>query len=180
MEAKLAVYQLSAPCTTCNGGGMNGFFDFLKANPEKKAQRQQNRLVRQEQRQQKRVTRQELRSQKGGNIFERNNITVGSTLERATQLLNLAGGAANVISAFKSGQPVRVNGEELSDEERQYVYETAIARQNGTLTENSSNDMFQQLLLAKMLDDNKKDNTPLYIGLGVAALLVVVLMMNKK
>ena len=31
-----------------------------------------------------------------------------------------------------------------------------------------------------MLDDNKKDNTPLYIGLGVAALLVVVLMMNKK
>ena len=180
MEAKLAVYQLSAPCTTCNGGGMNGFFDFLKANPEKKAQRQQTRLVRQEQRQQKRVTRQELRSQKGGNIFERNNITVGSTLERATQLLNLAGGAANVISAFKSGQPVRVNGEDLSDEERQYVYETAIARQNGTLTENSSNDMFQQLMLAKMLDDNKKDNTPLYIGLGVAALLVVVLMMNKK
>ena len=127
MEAKLAVYQLAAPCTTCNGGGMGGFFDFLKANPEKKAQRQQ-----------KRVTRQELRSQKGGNIFERNNITVGSTLERATQLLNLAGGAANVISAFKSGQPVRVNGEELSDEERQYIYETAIARQNGTLTENSS------------------------------------------
>ena len=53
MEAKLAVYQLAAPCTTCNGGGMGGFFDFLKANPEKKAQRQQNRLVRQEQRQQK-------------------------------------------------------------------------------------------------------------------------------
>ena len=47
MEAKLAVYQLAAPCTTCNSGGMSGFFDFLKANPEKKAQRQQNRQIRQ-------------------------------------------------------------------------------------------------------------------------------------
>ena len=179
MEAKLAVYQLAAPCTTCNSGGMGGFLDFLKANPEKKAQRQQNRQIRQEQRQQNRVIRQELREKKGGNIFQRNNITAGTTLERLTQLVDLAGGAANVINSFKNGQPVRVNGEDLSPEEQEYVYKTAVARQNGTLNESNSNSMFQQLMLAKMLDDNKKDNTPLYIGLGAAALIVIVLMMKK-
>ena len=168
MEAKLAVYQLAAPCTTCNSGGMGGFLDFLKANPEKKAQRQQNRVI-----------RQELREKKGGNIFQRNNITAGTTLERLNQLVDLAGGAANVINSFKSGQPVRVNGEDLSPEEQEYVYKTAVARQNGTLNESNSNSMFQQLMLAKMLDDNKKDNTPLYIGLGAAALIVIVLMMKK-
>lgn len=179
MEAKLAVYQLAAPCTTCNSGGMSGFLDFLKENPEKKAQRQQNRQIRQEQRQQNRVIRQELREKKGGNIFQRNNITAGTTLERLTQLVNLAGGAANVVSSFKSGLPVRVNGEELSPEEREYVYRVAEAERSGTLNESNSNSMFQQLMLAKMLDDNKKDNTPLYIGLGAAALIVIVLMIKK-
>lgn len=74
---------------------------------------------------------------------------------------------------------MRVNGEDLSPEEQEYVYKTAVARQNGTLNESNSNSMFQQLMLAKMLDDNKKDNTPLYIGLGAAALIVIVLMIKK-
>lgn len=179
MEAKLAVYQLAAPCTTCNSGGMSGFLHFLKANPEKKAQRQQNKLVRREQNQQRKVERRELREKKGGNIFQRNNITAGTTLERLNQLVDLAGGVTDVINSYKSGKPVRVNGEDLSPEEQEYVYKTAVARQNGTLNESNSNSMFQQLMLAKMLDDNKKDNTPLYIGLGAAALIVIVLMMKK-
>ena len=165
METKLAVYQLAAPCTSCSGLG----------NAEKRAQRQQERA-------QRRATE--------GNFFKRNNITVDNAINRVNDLIDLAGGVADIVNKFKGGQNINVEGKTLTPEEARELYQAALAKQQGqldsylqnNLTNPSANDSFLQDYL-KMQALKKKDNTPLYIGLGIGGVLfitVMIMIMNKK
>lgn len=114
------------------------------------------------------------------NWFQRNNINVKSVAEGLMTLVNVAGGVANVINQFKTGGRVTVNGEQLSQVESKHVYEAAVAQQQGgapaveRYAERQGNSQIIELLMMKMMaDDKPKNNTGLYIGLGVGGLLLV-------
>ena len=177
MENKLAIYQLAAPamgCPTCSQG-LNGLFN---SNPERQAARQAARADRQAIRAQKRAARAANRAA-NGSWFERNNVNADSVVNRVEDMLNLAGGVANVINMFKGGRPINVGGQQgrLDD----YVEDNLL------YTDNNANNFMQQYLqqkmMAEMMGGNKpKDNTALYIGLGVGGvvLIAMMMMMQKK
>ena len=173
METKLALYQLSAPCSSCNNG-----LGLFKRDPNKVA-------ARKAQHEQRRATE--------GNFFKRNNISLDSVVNRANDLLDLAGGVSNIINQFKGGRPIYLDGKPASPEQARELYETAVAKEKGELESylqnnlqksdsTGKNSFLEEYMKMKMLEGDKKDNTPLYIGLGAGFLLVVVMMimMNNK
>jgi|GEM_PF-502623 len=191
MENKLAIYQLAAPamgCPTCSQGGLNGLFN---SNPDRQAARQAARADRQALRAQKRAARAANRAA-NGSWFERNNVNADSVVNRVEDMLNLAGGVANVINMFKGGRPINVGGQQLSQAQARQLYESAVAKEEGRLddyvednllyTDNNANNFMQQYLqqkmMAEMMGGNKpKDNTALYIGLGVGGVVLIAMMM---
>ena len=111
-------------------------------------------------------------------------------------MLNLAGGVANVINMFKGGRPINVGGKQLSQAQARQLYDSAVAKEEGRLddyvednllyTDNNANNFMQQYLqqkmmaemMAEMMGGNKpKDNTALYIGLGVGGVVIIAMMM---
>ena len=190
MENKLAIYQLAAPamgCPTCSQG-LNGLFN---SNPERQAARQAARADRQAIRAQKRAARAANRAA-NGSWFERNNVNADSVVNRVEDMLNLAGGVANVINMFKGGRPINVGGQQLSQAQARQLYDSAVAKEEGRLddyvednllyTDNNANNCMQQYLqqkmMAEMMGGNKpKDNTALYIGLGVGGVVLIAMMM---
>ena len=156
MESKLALYQLAAP--TCNS------------------------------------------CQKMGVPIKQWDMSFDNILKRFNQTLNAAGSVANLINSIKSGNPVQVGGQNLSEEEKKLFYQLALQNQNagGGQAGNEAmmqfmqqNQQMMQNFMAMMANRNnnsynqesKKDNTPLYIGLGIGGVLfitVMIMMMNKK
>lgn len=115
-----------------------------------------------------------------------------SVVNRVEDMLNLAGGVANVINMFKGGRPINVGGQQLSQAQARQLYESAVAKEEGRLddyvednllyTDNNANNFMQQYLqqkmMAEMMGGNKpKDNTALYIGLGVGGVVLIAMMM---
>ncbi|MBO1884842.1 hypothetical protein J4N46_10570 [Capnocytophaga sp. Marseille-Q4570] len=199
MESKLPIYQLAAPslngCSTCNAG--MGLSLIKRDTARQQARQQQREIVRQERttRREQRKAERAARREKYGSWLERNNVNVDSVIGRVNDLLDVAGGVANVINMYKGGRPISVDGRQISQEEARQLYEAAQAKQEGRLedyvedkvyyTDNNSNNFMQQYLQKKLLSDADapKDNTALYIGLGlggVAVLALLFMVMNKK
>lgn len=114
-------------------------------------------------------------SNSGGNWWQRNNINFHSVLEVGGKLLDLGSGIADVRNKLRQdpNTPVYIvnqntgQKEELSqNEKQQMVQRYEMGGQSAGM------DYFTQLALMKGLE--KKDNTLLYVGIGLGALVLVV------
>lgn len=180
MESKLAMYQLAAvqPIPTITAGIQPPANPITGVRPPITT-----------------TVNNPVTSVGGGkqNWFKRNNINFNTVAGGLESLLNLAGGTANIINAFKSGQQIDLNGHAASEQERQMLYQMAMAKQQGGSNE-AMMQMFmqnQQMMMQMFAnagmrggdDYNNNSNNidrggggskmPLYIGLGVGGLLLV-------
>ena len=153
MESKLPIYQLAAPCTSCQG--LNGIKNW--------------------------------------------NWSADNILHRFNQAVGAVGSVSNLINSFKNGTPINVDGKTLSEEDRKFFYQMALQSQNagGGQAGNEAIMQFllqnQQMMNQYMMNQNAannnnnnpepKDNTTLYVGLGIGGVIVIamiMLMMSKK
>lgn len=146
----------------------------LTAQEEKQAQRRANQLQRQADRQARREARRNRPS-----YFERHGET------RLTTILNglsdVVGGVTSIADMINT---VRQNGSYYRDENG--VAQPLTQEDKEVLSDYFQSQQAQgmdfQTMMAMIQANQKKDNTALYIGLGVGALVLValVMMMNKK
>ena len=125
------------------------------------------------------------------------NYSFDNIMNRFTQLVGAAGSVNNLINAFRSGQDVPGTAG-MSEEDRKFYLQMEQANiKNGG--GNAGNEAMMQFL-TQMQQQNaamlqaianrssnetpkpEKDNTPLYIGLGVGGvvILMMMVMMMKK
>lgn len=129
---------------------------------------------------------------KAGNFLRKHNISVDTVLERIDQLTTLYGkGEALYNRIFKNGGKVQdKDGNTYTKEEVDYLLKTKqINDQQGraaaeNFVQKPENSQIIELLMMKMMaDDKPKNNTGLYIGLGVGGVLlvglIVVIAMKK-
>ena len=131
-----------------------------------------------------------------GNFFQRNNINMGSVMGFLQDAIGIAGGIGNLINSFKKGEPIRVGEKILDPEQAELVYKAALANQQagGGQAGNEAmmrvmeqNQAMTNMFMMKMMEGKSdppasKDNTGLYIGLGVGglAIIVIVALLMKK
>ncbi|MFJ1382147.1 hypothetical protein [Capnocytophaga canimorsus] len=116
------------------------------------------------------------------NWWQRNNINTNSVMNFMGNLLNLAGGTANVIAAFKKGEPMQVGNQTLDPAQAQMLYQVALANQQAGGGQAGNEAMLrmmeqnQQMIFQMMNNKNtaeNKDNTLLYVGGAVLAVVVI-------
>ncbi|WP_370408833.1 hypothetical protein [Tenacibaculum dicentrarchi] len=94
-------------------------------------------------------------------------------------VLKLVGGTWAQIEQAKHGKQVIVGGKDIAPQLRNNLEQQAKAN-------NTSSDNLMQMMMMQMMQQNKpapkKDNTTLYIGLGVGALVLLgaIVMMTKN
>ncbi|MCD8405792.1 hypothetical protein [Tenacibaculum dicentrarchi] len=94
-------------------------------------------------------------------------------------VLKLVGGTWAQIEQAKHGKQVIVGGKDIAPQLRNNLEQQAKAN-------NTSSDMLMMMIMNQMAQNNKqkqpKDNTTLYIGLGVGALVLLgaIVMMTKN
>lgn len=115
------------------------------------------------------------------NWFQRNNINTNSVMNFMGNLLNLAGGTANVIAAFKKGEPMQVGNQTLDPAQAQMLYQVALANQQAGGGQAGNEAMLRvieqnQRTIQELIDEKnskEKDNTLLYVGGAVLAAVVI-------
>jgi hypothetical protein len=184
MESKLPIYQLAAPCHTCSGMGYGVSYNrppMLMPGNSSNSNNQIGPALPPNFTPTTPTTRKKVTAD-----------TVVNYLEKGLQI---AGGVANVINMFNNKTPIYINGQPATTEQMQELKNYALAKEQGRAEEyaqnyanrvQSNDDAFQKFLeYQRAMGDNtpKKDNTALYIGLGlggVAVLALLFMVMNKK
>lgn len=111
----------------------------------------------------------------------------GDILKVGKQIAEEVGGVQGMFQRGNSGQTTQVNGQSIPPEMMTVLAQMIQANQQGGQQAAQQvvqrEDSVLQLLMAKMLKDDKPDNTALYIGLGVGGVLlvglIVVIAMKK-
>ena len=187
MESKLPIYQLAAPCHTCSGMGYGVSYNRPPMLMPGNSSNSNNPI--------------------GPALppnftpttpTTRKKITADTVVNYLEKGLQIAGGVANVINMFNNKTPIYINGQPATTEQMQELKNYALAKEQGRAEEyaqnyanrvQSNDDAFQKFLEFQALTqaNNKpnpeKDNTALYIGLGlggVAVLALLFMVMNKK
>jgi|GEM_PF-685910 hypothetical protein len=183
MEAKLALYQLGAPCSSCGGLGSLGF----GYDPKYKGGFNSNDNYKPD------LGNYNFDKQKIPAIPSKTDRTFELINKRTGQVFNVLNHGLNFAERFgwiqTPGSQVAVRdkktGEErtLSEAEKQHIYQQGL--QMAQNPQGQSSNAFSDLLMAKFLTENKgnSSNTSLYIGLavgGVVLITMMMLMMNKK
>ena len=187
MESKLPIYQLAAPCHTCSGMGYGVSYNrppMLMPGNSSNSNNQIGPALPPNFTPTTPTTRKKVTAD-----------TVVNYLEKGLQI---AGGVANVINMFNNKTLIYINGQPATTEQMQELKNYALAKEQGRAEEYAQNyanrvqnndDAFQKFLEFQALTqaNNKpnpeKDNTALYIGLGlggVAVLALLFMVMNKK
>lgn len=184
MESKLPIYQLAAPCHTCSGMGYGVSYNrppMLMPGNSSNSNTPIGPALPPNFTPTTPTTRKKVSADDVFNIFEKS--------------LSAIGGAANLYNLIRGGRPIYIDGQPATTEQMQELKNYALAKEQGRAEEyaqsyanrvQNNDDAFQKFLeYQRAMGDNtpKKDNTALYIGLGlggVAVLALLFMVMNKK
>lgn len=187
MESKLPIYQLAAPCHTCSGMGYGVSYNrppMLMPGNSSNSNNQIGPALPPNFTPTTPTTRKKVSADDVFNIFEKS--------------LSAIGGAANLYNLIRGGRPIYIDGKPATAEQIRDLKNYTDAKEQGNEKEfteryanktQSNDDAFQKFLEFQALTqaNNKpnpeKDNTALYIGLGlggVAVLALLFIVMNKK
>lgn len=103
----------------------------------------------------------------------------GDILKVGTQIAGAVGGVQAMFQRGQSGQTTQVNGQSIPPEMMTVLAQMIQANQQGgqqaaqQVIQREDNKMMELLMMKMMADDKPKNNTGLYIGLGVGGLLLI-------
>lgn len=185
MEAKLALYQLGAPCATCGGLGARKVTPVATI-PTKNAGVKLTTYT---------PTTYTPKVDTTPRYYTGSSAQQGTKLDRIlggfNKIVDATGGVVDIYNKLKNpNQPIYVQNPQTgeraemsqADKEELIALRERLERQGGTAQEKQDdfNERLQKIIEAK---NAGKDNKTLYIGLavgGVVLITMMMMMMNKK